>query len=146
MDVPWLPIAMGVVVVVIDAAALAFFARRTSAWSVRPSFGQALVTVVLCIALAAVVGWFLDPRRPDLAPIAVVVRTSLIAAIVVLGNVRIVQFMLRTTYGHAWYLWLMAALIAAALGMGCLRVSRTLQPPTEPEAQARTSANQRRAT
>ena len=44
-------------------------------------------------------------NAPELDPIAVVARSILATLLIALGSVRVFQFVLGTTYGHAWYLF-----------------------------------------
>ena len=104
--------------VIVYAGILVLLARRSSA--VRPTLLRAFAVSVLSIAFGLVVGWLLNPTNPELAPIAVIVRIVLIVAIGALGGIRIVQFFLQTSYGHACYLWLLSTLIVAGIGAGLL--------------------------
>ena len=98
------------------AAVLAILARRSS--SVRLTMARSLASVVLCTVFNLLTLWLLNPAAEGLAPIAVLVRSLLILALMALGNVRIVQFVLKTTYGHAWYLWILSMMITSAIAYG----------------------------
>jgi hypothetical protein len=104
---------------VVWAAVLGMLTRRSC--SIGRTFGQSLAAVVLCSLLGAIFGWLLNPFQPGLAPIAVIVRGMLIVAITALGNVRIIEFVLKTTYGHAWYLWSLSTIISGAIGYAVYR-------------------------
>jgi signal peptidase I len=107
---------IGLGLMIVYAGILTLLARRSSA--LRPNFLRALAVSILFVAFGLVVGWLLNPTGPGLAPIAVTVRTALIVAIGALGGIRIVQFLLQTSYGHACYLWLLSTLIVAGIGAG----------------------------
>jgi signal peptidase I len=101
-------------------AVILFLIMRRSSWGLRPTLARAFVAGILMVLLGFALLWLLNPTLPDLAPIAVAVRTVLIAAMTALGGVRIVQLLMKTTYGHAWYLWILSHLIFAGLAAAVL--------------------------